>query len=148
MYLLMHNVELKPAELAARDDLRHQLEITFRRIFKNCRVRMYGSSANTFGVRGSDIDAFLDLNLDSPESDLDVPVSHFYYFSILRTENTRNATETISVDWLIDWLIDFSAGKRKIHQVLLQECHGATAESVCASWTEKVHKARNSAADG
>ena len=106
MYLLMHNVELKPAELAARDDLRHQLEITFRRIFKNCRVRMYGSSANTFGVRGSDIDAFLDLNLDSLESDLDVPVCRFYYFSILRIENARNATETISVDWLIDWSVD------------------------------------------
>ncbi|OQV23598.1 putative Speckle targeted PIP5K1A-regulated poly(A) polymerase [Hypsibius exemplaris] len=73
MALLVHNVELKEGELLARAHVCSQLEQTFRRVFRNCRMRMYGSSANTFGVRGSDIDAYLDLCLDSPEANQEFP---------------------------------------------------------------------------
>jgi DNA polymerase sigma len=74
MRLLVHHVELKDSELMARDQVRAQLENTFRRLFRNCRLRLYGSSANTFGVRGSDIDAYLDLNLETEEALKEFPV--------------------------------------------------------------------------
>ncbi|XP_055337881.1 speckle targeted PIP5K1A-regulated poly(A) polymerase-like [Paramacrobiotus metropolitanus] len=85
MRLLMERSQLSAEERDARENVRRQLEATFRRIFRRCTVRLYGSSVNTFGVRGSDIDSFLDLHLDeitAPPADCkprEQPMS--YYFS-------------------------------------------------------------------
>ena len=68
MIALMRNVELNAEDYRLREQIRSQLEQSFRKIFRRCDLRMYGSSVNTFGIRGSDIDSFLELYLDSEEA--------------------------------------------------------------------------------
>lgn len=75
MELLVRYSELTPQELRMREDMRRQLESAFRRIFRKCAVRVYGSTVNTFGVRGSDIDSFLELYMDTEEAQAEIPVS-------------------------------------------------------------------------
>ncbi|XP_055327857.1 uncharacterized protein LOC129581038 [Paramacrobiotus metropolitanus] len=57
---------LTPAEVQLREVLRADLEMELRYVFQACHLYLYGSSVNTFGCHGCDMDLYLDLHLPLP----------------------------------------------------------------------------------
>lgn len=58
-------VGLDDNDIRQRSSISSELQHVFEPYFPGCCVHMFGSSANGFGVRGCDMDLFLDLNLDA-----------------------------------------------------------------------------------
>ena len=68
--ILIKETELNQDEIGARQRMCIVLQEAFRPIYPNCIVTPFGSSANTLGFHGCDLDALVDLGMSSRQGGL------------------------------------------------------------------------------
>lgn len=66
MSWLTRELEMKVMDSTVHKNLVDNLQEIFTSYFPGCIVYRFGSSLNGLGIRGCDLDVFLDLNLDKP----------------------------------------------------------------------------------
>ncbi|GFO00314.1 speckle targeted pip5k1a-regulated poly(a) polymerase [Plakobranchus ocellatus] len=62
LQLITENFQLLPADFKKRDEIVRDLTEAFAPDYQGCPIHQFGSSINGFGMHGSDVDLFLDLN--------------------------------------------------------------------------------------